>query len=66
MEMKKNKNKKINEKRGVGVKRGDAVSCPQVPVNKCGIMIVKEYGMYMIVILCYFVENSIYSILKYL
>ena len=25
---------------------------------------VKEYGMYMIVILCYFVNNSIYSILK--
>ena len=41
------------------------ISSKQI-VNKCGIMIVKEYGMYMIVILCYFVKNSIYSMLKYL
>jgi hypothetical protein len=35
------------------------ISSKQI-VNKCGIMIVKEYGMYMIVILCYFVKHSIY------
>ena len=33
-------------------------------VNKCGTMIVKEYGMYFIIFLC--VKISIYSILKYL
>jgi hypothetical protein len=41
------------------------ISSKQI-VNKCGVMIVKEYGMYMIIILCYFVKKYIYSILKYL